>query len=264
MIQRIQSSDAARRWKLWMKLAVIAVVMTVIYLRPKVEAWLSSQKTATDPSATVRTEANVALDARRGPSGQLPKIVWKTEDQSSSEASVDVSARREAAETNGTLAFDPDGHSKQEISRPKSSGKSTFGPSADRVLGQVTEVGHNVFESTAGLIYRSGSQDGDRLKHIMQHAKDNPAKKIHGVFDGDRDQILAVIDEAFQMATRDDSGVRSEQQNDRRIYTVDLRRRIGLVGGEEGKRQGNPECRYLRLVLENGNEVISAYATRTF
>ncbi len=193
MVQRIQSADAARRRTLWMKLAVVAVVITVIYLRPK------------------------------------------TEDQS-----------------------------KPENSRPETSGKSTSESSGDPVLGQLTEVGNNVFESTAGLIYRSGSQDGHRLKHVMQHAKDNPAKKIHGVFDGDRDQILAVIDEAFQMATKGDSDVRSEQQNHRRVYTVNLRRRIGQVGGEDGKRQGNPECRYLRLVLENDNEVVSAYPTRTF
>ncbi len=43
MIQRIQTSDAARRWKLWMKLAVIAVVMTVITLRPKVVWWAAKR-----------------------------------------------------------------------------------------------------------------------------------------------------------------------------------------------------------------------------
>ena len=267
MVQRIHSADAARRRKLWMKLALIAVVMTAIYLlRPKLEAWPSSQKTVADPSAATGTEVNAAPETGHNgnPPNQLPKIEWKTEDQSSSEASADISARRQAAETDDMLVFDPAGNSKPENSRPETSENSSPESAGDPVLGQLTEVGNNVFESTAGLIYRSGSQDGHRLDHVMQHAKDDRTKKIHGVFDGDRDQILSLIDEAFQKATKGDTDVRGEQQNGRHIYTVNLRRRIGQVGGEDGKRQGNPECRYLRLVLENDNEVISAYPTRTF
>ncbi len=133
-------------------------------------------------------------------------------------------------------------------------------------LGKLKEIRNNVFESSAGLIYRSGSEDGHRLKHVMQHAKDNLQKKTHGVFDGDgdRDIVLALIDEAFMKAKKGGPDVRSEQQNERLVYTVNLKRRIGQMGGEEGERKGNPECRYLRIVLEDENVVISAYPTRTF
>lgn len=133
-------------------------------------------------------------------------------------------------------------------------------------LGRLKETGNNVFQSSGGLVYRSGSEDGHRLKHVMQHAKDNPQKKIHGVFDGDGDRhvVLAIIDEAWLKAKKGGSDVRSERQNDRQVYTINLRRRIGQVGGEEGERKGNPECSYVRLVLENDNEVISAYPTRSF
>jgi hypothetical protein len=132
-------------------------------------------------------------------------------------------------------------------------------------LGKLKEIRSNVFQSSAGLIYRAGSEDGHRLRHIMQHAKDNPEKKIHGIFDGngDRNIVLAVIDEAWLIARTGGSDVRSEHQNERRVFTINLRRRIGKLGGEEGKRRNYPECRYLRIVLENEHEVISAYPTRS-
>jgi len=134
----------------------------------------------------------------------------------------------------------------------------------DPQLGKLKELRDNVFESSAGLIYLPGSADGHRLRHVMKHAKDDPRKEIHGVFDGDRDQILATIDEAFVKTKKGGSDVRSEKQNGRRIYTVNLRRRIGQMGGRQGDRQGNPECRYLRIVLEDEHEVVTAYPTRSF
>ena len=131
-------------------------------------------------------------------------------------------------------------------------------------LGKLKEIDDNVFESTAGLVYLPGSADGHRLRHVMEHAKDNTSKEIHGVYDGERDEILAVIDEAFTKAKKGGTDVRSEKQNGRRIYTVNLKRRIGQMGGQQGERQGNPECRYLRMVIENDVEVVTAYPTKSF
>ena len=45
---------------------------------------------------------------------------------------------------------------------------------------------------------------------------------------------------------------------------MNLKRRIGQMGGQQGKRQGNPECRYLRMVIENDVEVVTAYPTKSF
>jgi hypothetical protein len=117
--------------------------------------------------------------------------------------------------------------------------------------------------AAAGLVYLPGSADGHRLRHVMEHAKDNTSKEIHGVYDGERDEILAVIDEAFTKAKKGGTDVRSEKQNGRRIYTVNLKRRIGQMGGQQGERQGNPECRYLRMVIENDVEVVTAYPTKS-
>jgi hypothetical protein len=137
-------------------------------------------------------------------------------------------------------------------------------PEAGPVLGQLREIRSNVFESTAGLRYVPGSADSHRLRHVMQHAKEDTTKRIHGVFDGNRDQILAVIDEAFQKALKGGRDVRKDEQNDRLVYTVNLGRKIGYMGGSEGERAGNPDCRYVRIVLEEGNVVISAYPTKSF
>jgi len=119
------------------------------------------------------------------------------------------------------------------------------------------------FRSTAGLMYVRGSVDGHRLKHVLKHAKDNLDKPVHGVYSGDRDQILAWIDEAYMKGQKRGKGVRVESQGDRIVYTVDLGEKIGYVGGQVGERKGNPPCRYLRLVVQEDNEVVTAYPSQS-
>jgi hypothetical protein len=95
----------------------------------------------------------------------------------------------------------------------------------------------------------------------MEHAEDDPDRPIHGVFEGDRATILANIDNAYSMALSGSSGVHEQQSNGRTVYTINLKRRIGYVGGQVGERTNYPSCQYLRLVLQNGNEVVTAYPT---
>lgn len=42
------------------------------------------------------------------------------------------------------------------------------------------------------------------------------------------------------------------------------KRRLGYVGGSEGARKRNPECRLVRIVTENRREVITAYPVQAF
>jgi hypothetical protein len=148
---------------------------------------------------------------------------------------------------------------KQERSQKKSETTTT-----QQKPGQLRDVGKDIFESSAGLRYLPGSADGHRLKHVMKHAADDPKKKIHGVFEGDRDTILAVIDEAWIQAKKNGPDVRRQAQNDRTVVTANLKRRIGYVGGSDGVAKKNPECRFLRLVLERQNNVVTAYPTQSF
>ena len=93
----------------------------------------------------------------------------------------------------------------------------------------------------------------------MRHAKDQPDRRgSHGVFDGGRETVFAVLDEAYMKIRSGGRGVRKSKQDNRMVYTVDLRRRIGYIGGQTGKRRNNPAVNHVRIVLE-GKRVITAY-----
>ena len=100
----------------------------------------------------------------------------------------------------------------------------------------------------------------------MQHTKDDLDKPVHGVFEAQSNQpeqatVVALIDEAYQRAQTGGRGVSKSQQQGRTEWTIDMNRRIGYMGGQRGKRENQPACYKLRLVLE-GKDVITAYPTR--
>lgn len=140
---------------------------------------------------------------------------------------------------------------------------SIDGPSArsnSASSGQLKELPGDVLVSPAGLQYTRGSQQGHRIKHVMVHARDEPNRPgQHGVFTvGGRDEIVALLDEAYVMSQQNSPNVRSKSDRDRTVLTVDMGRQIGYVGGQSGNRRGQPSARHLRIVLE-GNRVITAY-----
>lgn len=127
-----------------------------------------------------------------------------------------------------------------------------------RLYGMLADQGSERYLSPAGLLYTRGSQEGHRLKHLERHIEDDPSRPgSHGVFDGGMEGALAAIDLAY---TRAKSGVKTtvEEEDGRKIYTVDLGKRIGYIGGSEGRRRKNPMARRLRLVVDQ-NRVITAY-----
>lgn len=128
-------------------------------------------------------------------------------------------------------------------------------------LGKLKEVGKKVYVSTAGLKYLPGSADGHRLLHIMQHAKDNPEKPVHGVYNGNKEEILALIDEAWLLVKEKSPRVKSEEEGDRQVLTVDMQRVVGYTGGSVGQRKNHPKCTRVRIVVENEDEIVTAYPT---
>ncbi len=126
-------------------------------------------------------------------------------------------------------------------------------------LGQLREVGADVYLSTAGLRYSPGSREGHRLKHVLLHTKDQPGRPgSHGVFLGGRDGALATVDAAYLIAKQGGDHTQVEQQGVRTVYTVDLGKAIGYVGGQIGKRREHPRVTHVRIVLE-GTNVITAF-----
>lgn len=128
--------------------------------------------------------------------------------------------------------------------------------------GLLTDRGRGVFESPSGLRYTRGSQQGHRLAHVMTHARDEPDRVgQHGVFDdGDPAAVIRLIDEAYEQALSGHK-TRTERDGERKIYTVDLGRRIGYVGGQSGNRRGRPSANYLKLVLIE-DRLITAFPLR--
>ncbi|MFJ7282253.1 hemagglutinin repeat-containing protein [Pseudomonas sp. NPDC099000] len=53
------------------------------------------------------------------------------------------------------------------------------------------------WSTPAGLDYGEGSEQGNRVKHVLEHSVPNPNKRKHSVFSMDRKDILGVVDEAW-------------------------------------------------------------------
>ncbi len=131
-------------------------------------------------------------------------------------------------------------------------------PAEELRYGLLRDIGGQRYLSPAGLQYGRGSQEGHRLEHLRRHTKDIPNRKgSHGVFDGEMEGALKTIDAAYQRAKRGQSTTK-QSDGERTIYTIDMGKRIGFVGGETGQRKRNPMARRVRLVLD-GTSVITAY-----
>ncbi len=97
---------------------------------------------------------------------------------------------------------------------------------------------------------------------MLRHAQDIPTRaglNGHGVFDIGRVGVLKLLDEAWSIAQKGGAAVRSVVQGNRTVYTIDMGRRVGFVGGVAGAAAGNPATNFIQLIVQNGNEVISAF-----
>lgn len=124
-----------------------------------------------------------------------------------------------------------------------------------------------VYESPQGLTYYVGDRGENRIDHVMRHAKDQPDRRgSHGVFVGGKNEIFATIDEAYSLIKSNSRYVlkkeRDKRINTRVAYEIDLRRKIGYKGGKTGKSKGYPDLRIMKLILDKGNRVITAYPYR--
>lgn len=145
---------------------------------------------------------------------------------------------------------------------PPNAAPSTAGQNpadGDKLLyGLLREIRADRYISPQGLQYLPGSAEGHRLEHLRRHTEDQPSRPgKHGVFDGGMEGALATIDDAYQRA-RKNQRTTKQVDRDRTIYTVDMGRRIGYVGGRDGNRQRKPMARRVKMVLE-GTQVITAY-----
>lgn len=158
--------------------------------------------------------------------------------------------------------YDPstDGQRQPNNQSTKENNRPNFNPSE---LSEILEeVGRNAYRTPAGLRYTRGSEHGHRIAHVLAHTVDEPNQPgQHGIFDeSDPGKLLLLIDEAYEQAL---SGVKtkSKEEDGRVVYTVDLNRRIGSIGGTSGKRRNYPSASYMRIVIE-GDRLITAFPVR--
>lgn len=120
-----------------------------------------------------------------------------------------------------------------------------------------------VMKSPAGLTYYVGDRGENRIEHVMRHAKDDPNRPSHGVFVGSENEILETIDKAYTLIKANSRQVIDEEKDGSRMaYEIDMKRKIGYKGGKSGKRDGNPDLKIMKLILDKGTRVITAYPYR--
>ena len=124
-------------------------------------------------------------------------------------------------------------------------------------------IGNRRYRSEAGLVYGPGSFHGHRVDHIMAHASDEPDRAgQHGVFDpGDAQTVFDLIDEVYLQALTAHN-TETEYDGRRTIYTVNLGRRVGYIGGQSGNRRNRPTAKHVKLIVE-GERVITAFPYRS-
>ena len=118
-----------------------------------------------------------------------------------------------------------------------------------------------VMRSPEGLTYYMGGRE-TKIDHVLLHTKDNRSKPVHGVFTISKAEIFPLIDEAYRLIKAKSKKVLKtdpEPGSDRIAYDVEMGRKIGYKGGRNGRGQ---ELTVLRLVLDKGIRVITAFPAR--
>jgi hypothetical protein len=132
------------------------------------------------------------------------------------------------------------------------------GPARREVV--LRQVARDVWVSPAGLRYAGRDPAGlTRVEHIERHLKDQPDRSgPHGVFDGGPGVAFAVIDEAWQLA--ESRKLTPEREGERSSHLVSLGRRIGYLGGMQGKQRDNPPLQRVFIVFETGTKnIVTAF-----
>ena len=212
----------------WKRIAGIAIVLLIVgykYSRPQLERWFDRDL----PSLTGEN------DRQNQPNG--PSATAGRDSDSRYDAKLPgASSGQGQANSNGN------------------SGQSQSGDF-------LRSVGKNRLESPEGLLYTMGPRGEHRVDHVLRHGRDMPNRPVHSVFEGGRNDILAVIDEAYSLVKSNSPRVRSSESRGNDAHVIRMQRKIGYEGGQKGKRNGYPSLENVKLILD-GNRVITAYPSR--
>jgi hypothetical protein len=246
---------------------IIAALIVYVLLQPRLNQWFGwnlpsvASLTGDEPakaSTKKNAEANPSNAPKNGKS-QVAKDDPEIESKSphkpkASSKTSDPPANKSQAKSNGTDKSNGTESAKKSTSTAKD--QETPPQSVEDYL---KEVGKNRFESPAGLLYKPGSEEGHRLKHIERHLKDIPDRPgSHGVFEGTMLEFLMAIDDAVTRAKRKLKGTSMEEDDGAMVYEAAFDKSIGFLGGETGKRKKNPKVKKMRVVVRD-DAVITAF-----
>lgn len=271
---RVQTQQALRQLPVKWAIALLGLIVLYALAQPALNSRLGwnlpslarlmgepePKKTAADDKANddkspkSQPQKSQPLPDDGGPSS--PKVsppksepASKTDSQSTDK----IADGKTPASKSTTAKQPPAAEPPAEAKAKANSGDSTL------LYGILKETGRERYVSVEGLQYNPGSEEGHRLKHLERHLKDMPQRPgKHGVFDGEMKDALKWIDDAYARGKRGAKGVRKTQEDNRTIYEAPFTQPIGYIGGRDGKRDGNPPAKRLRLVVE-GNKFITAF-----
>jgi len=112
------------------------------------------------------------------------------------------------------------------------------------------------YVSPGGLNYPTELGYGNRAAHVLDHLEESAEKSSQGVFTIGKDEVFPMIDEAYALISEDPGAYHAEDQGKRQVYDVPMDRVIGYVGGQEGS---NDASSTLRVVLQEGNQVVTSF-----
>jgi RHS repeat-associated protein len=124
----------------------------------------------------------------------------------------------------------------------------------------LTQTGPNTYRSPGGLVYGPdpSPQFTNRIDHVLNHATDIPNRNQHGVFNSSHgNDVVRIVDDAY--ARVQSGNAVSIPQGNRVVHFVNMGQPVGYVGGIPGGQSGHPQVNYVQLVVENGNQVITAF-----
>jgi hypothetical protein len=245
--------------------AIIAALIVYVLLQPRLNQWFGwnlpsvASLTGDEPA---KTQPKKKADAKPSSASKSNKSQAAT-DYPELESTAPEQKSPEKPKASSDPNNPPPSKSKASSNgteSSKTSGSATKSKSPSQsVEDYLKEVGKNRFESPAGLIYKPGSEEGHRLKHIERHLKDIPDRPgSHGVFDGSMVEFLIAIDDAVTRAKRKLKGTSMEEDDGAMVYEASFDKPIGFLGGETGKRKKNPKVKKMRVVIQD-DAVITAF-----
>ena len=241
-------------WNKLLAIALLGAIVGYVLARPTLERWWGiSLPALTESSPALSSDQSTQeKDPFTVPDNAKSKAPSKSEPEKSSAAKPDGKKSKSEADNSST--------EKEDSGKARS--RKTRTPKSKEPKWELKPIDRSQLQSPAGLIYSPGPQGEHRVDHVLRHGKDDPSRPQHGVFNGSRDEILQLLDEAWLMIQQNPKQFNPRSDGDRTEYTIRFDRPIGFEGGRSGMRNNYPRVNRLRLVVEDGKYVITAYPVK--